>query len=146
MAYDSNGVKSKHLGEPYGTAMHKLRKMIVFHMAQRLAEDFCFKCGLKIETVEELSIEHKVSWLHADLDLFWNMDNIAFSHRKCNRPENQIGKQPKAAPVGTSWCCGCQVFMEVSHFAKNRTRWNGLQCYCRVCWAKRRRKRDLVLP
>jgi len=144
MAYDSNRVKTVHLGMPYGTAMHKLRKNLVFHMAQRLGEDFCFKCGNRIETAEELSIEHKAPWLHSDEALFWDMDNIAFSHRVCNRPDRLIGKQPQDAPPGTAWCCGCQAFMEVCHFAKNRTRWNGLQNYCRVCWATYRRKRDIV--
>ena len=97
MAYDSNHVKTVHLGMPYGTAMHKLRKNLVFHMAQRLGEDFCFKCGTRIETAEELSIEHKAAWLHGDEALFWDMDNIAFSHRVCNRPDRPVGKQPQDA-------------------------------------------------
>lgn len=70
MSKNSSATKTAHLGMPYGTAMHQLRKQIVFRMAQRLAEDFCFKCGLKIETVEELSIDHKKAWLHGEQSLF----------------------------------------------------------------------------
>lgn len=143
MSVNSSPIKTAHLGMPYGTAMHMLRKMIVFHMAQRLKEDFCFKCNQKIETVEELSIEHKIPWLHGDQSLFWSMDNIAFSHRKCNRPERLRGKQPQPAPNGTAWCIGCQTFVNVDQFWKNRTRWNGLQTYCRVCITKYSRARRL---
>ena len=70
MSKHSSPIKTAHLGMPFGTAMHTLRKMIIFHMAQRLEEDFCFKCGVKIATVEELSVEHKVPWLHGDPSLF----------------------------------------------------------------------------
>ena len=137
---NSSAIKTAHLGMPYGTAMHKLRKMIVFRMAQRLAEDFCFKCGLKIETVEELSIDHKVAWLHGDTVLFWDLDNIAFSHRVCNRPDKLAGRKPREAPPGTAWCCGCQAFLCRSEFTRNRSTWNGLQKNCRGCFRAMRER------
>ena len=76
--------KGDALGMPIGTATHRLRKMILFHLLKKHNENFCFQCGAKIEIVEELSIEHKKPWLHESVDLFWDMDNIAFSHLHCN--------------------------------------------------------------
>ena len=96
---NSNRIKTTHLGMPHGTAQNKLRKLIIFHLIQRLHEDVCFKCGNRIEIVEELSIEYKVPWLYADTELFWDLDNIAFSHRKCNRPDRV---RWYLAPEGTS--------------------------------------------
>jgi len=79
--------KSRQLGQPYGTAMHILRKRIMFSLVQRLGLDCCFKCGQRIQTSEDLSIEHKVDWLHSSdpVALFSSLDNIAFSHRSCNK-------------------------------------------------------------
>lgn len=134
MSKNSSATKTAHLGMPYGTAMHQLRKQIVFRMAQRLSEDFCFKCGLKIETVEELSIDHKKAWLHGEQSLFWDLDNIAFSHRLCNRPDRLAGRKPREAPLGTAWCCGCQAFLIRTEFTCNRSTWNGLQKNCRGCF------------
>lgn len=80
--------KKRHLqlGMPYGTANNKLRKAIMFQMIQRAGLDICFQCGKKIETIGELSIEHKESWLDKEdaKELFFDLDNIAFSHLKCN--------------------------------------------------------------
>ena len=142
MSASTEPIKSAHLGMPHGTAQNRLRKMIIFHLAQKLGEDFCFKCGQRIETAEELSIDHKVPWLHGDQALFWSMDNIAFSHRKCNVVDRPVGKKPKPGPEGTAWCVGCQAFLDVSRFWKNRSNWNGLQHNCRACiMARQKRKR-----
>ena len=85
MAVNNHNVtKSNFLGMPAGTAAARLRKKILFHLLQRLHEDVCFQCGKKIETAEELSIEHKLPWLHKDVALFWDLTNIAFSHSRCN--------------------------------------------------------------
>ena len=80
----SNEDKSEQLGMPFGTANNKLRKMVLFHLLKKYNDNFCFQCGALIETVDELSIEHKKPWLHENTDLYWDMDNIAFSHHHCN--------------------------------------------------------------
>src|SRR5271170_1579899 len=81
-----NEKKTQTLGMPFGTACGRLRKNILFHLLTRLKENICFKCGLTIEKVEDLSIEHKLPWEGRSADLFWSLDNIAFSHLHCNRP------------------------------------------------------------
>ena len=57
-----NMKKEATLGMSFGKAAHRLRKNILFNFVKRLGEDICFKCGRVIETVAELSIEHKLPW------------------------------------------------------------------------------------
>lgn len=76
--------KSQFLGMPHGTASSRLRKLILFDLLRRHKENICFKCTQLIEKVEELSIEHKKPWEGVSVELFWNLENIAFSHLICN--------------------------------------------------------------
>jgi len=86
MSTNSAAIKSALLGENVSTAMHKLRKRVLFRLIAKLHMDECFRCGSQIETVEELSIEHKEAWQSAvdPAAVFWDLDNIAFSHLSCN--------------------------------------------------------------
>jgi hypothetical protein len=59
MIRDNNARKSAFLGMPHGTASNRLRKMIMFHLLEKLGENFCFSCRQKIESVDELTVEHK---------------------------------------------------------------------------------------
>ena len=76
--------KSKQLGINNSTAQHRLRKRILFMLIQRLKLDTCFQCKNLIVEIDDLSIDHKKPWLDADIRFFWDMGNIAFSHRACN--------------------------------------------------------------
>ena len=84
MSIKSNNEKTKFLGMPIGTAQNRLKKNILFSLVQETGKDICFRCGKKIESVDELSIEHKKPWLKESIDLFWNLENISFSHLNCN--------------------------------------------------------------
>ena len=108
MSVNSNRIKSEQLGMPYGTASGRLRKMIVFHLLRRLGEDFCFRCDKQIESIEQLTIEHKQPWLHSDQNLFWDMDNIAFSHAACNKAQHYPNR--RQAPAGYRWCPAVMIF------------------------------------
>lgn len=81
-----NDKKERQLGMKPGTATGILRKRLLFSLAQRLSLDVCFHCQTKISSPEEFSIEHKTPWLDSEkpIDLFFNLDNIAFSHLRCN--------------------------------------------------------------
>ena len=83
---NTNKIRHIQLGMPFGTAQNKLRKAIMFQMIQRVSLDVCFQCGKKIETIDELSIEHKIPWMNSynPIKLFFDLDNIAFSHLRCN--------------------------------------------------------------
>jgi len=83
--------KNKFLGMSYGKACGKLKKAIMFDLLKQLNKNFCYKCGLEIKVENDLTIEHKNPWLYIDKNLFWDLDNIAFSHSKCNKPHRIFG-------------------------------------------------------
>lgn len=103
MSKNSNIKKAEQLGMPYGTASNILKKNLLFYFAQRENLDICYRCKEKIEKVEDLSIEHKKPWLDSDnpKELFFDLDNIGFSHLKCN---NYAGRKVgnRNQPLGKS--------------------------------------------
>lgn len=82
----TNTKKSQQLGMPLGTASAKLRKSILFHLIKESRRNICYQCGEEIKCEDELSIEHKIPWLDSNnpKELFFSLENIAFSHLKCN--------------------------------------------------------------
>ena len=95
--------KSSLLGENFSTAANKLRKNLLFSLAQKLGLDICFRCGDLIEDAKSLSIEHKEAWQSAadPNAAFYDLDNIAFSHLKCNiGAANSARTYPDLCPLG----------------------------------------------
>lgn len=82
----NNRRKDQLLGEPHGTAANRLRKALLFKYVQLAGHDVCHRCGERIKSVDDLSIEHRTSWqLAADPSAsFFNLDDITFSHLRCN--------------------------------------------------------------
>jgi len=82
----ANQKKNRLLGEPYGTATSRLRKILLFDFAQKLNKDICYRCGSRIELLREFSIEHTIAWQSADnpREVFFDISQIAFSHLSCN--------------------------------------------------------------
>lgn len=132
---NSNKRKDETLGMPHGTANNRLRKNILFHLLRKYGEDICFKCDEQIEMIEDLSIEHKKPWEGISAELFWDIENIAFSHLRCNVPHRNNGGASRriSAPKGSAWCCGHKDFLPVEKFYKKGTRWNGFQINCKEC-------------
>lgn len=89
-----NKHKEEVLGVPFGTASAKLRKSIMFWLAGKNNMLICFRCGQPIENVNEFSIEHKLSWENSlePKKMFFDLENIAFSHLKCNSGTNNRDK------------------------------------------------------
>lgn len=133
MLRESDKKKKEILGEYAASATRKLTRMILFDQAKRLGDAVCFKCGKDIEAAEDLSIEHKTPWLSSGKESFWDLDNIAFSHKKCNRPHKWDGKHRYERGEDEAWCSRCQTYKSKDAFNKNSKRWNGLQAYCRSC-------------
>lgn len=134
--------KSAFLGMPHGTACNRLRKMVLFDLLRRHGENTCFKCAGEIETAEELSIEHKRPWEGVSVELFWSLENIAFSHLRCNRNHRHRGggaRRRKVGPEGTAWCRSCKAFRAAVEFSRHQGRWNKLQPWCDACYRRRRR-------
>jgi hypothetical protein len=142
MSLKSERNKSTQLGMSMGTASGRLKKLLLFSMAQRLGEDVCFRCANKIESVDDFTIDHKKDWLNADAGLFWDLENIAFSHSKCNVPGTRHGGyfKRKIGPVGTSWCAGHKNFLLVENFRSHAGMFNQLYRYCKECEAAKRKK------
>lgn len=151
MKTNGNNKKDTQLGIPHGTASNQLRKMIMFQLIQETGKDICYRCGMAIENIDNLSIEHKVPWLDSvnPKELFFDLENIAFSHIDCNRnavrreylKENGIrwGKSNTiSVPEGTKRCSNCKKSKPVSDFSKNKSNWTGLQDECKECTKKRR--------
>ncbi len=137
----SNKRKAAFLGMPHGTAAAKLRKMILWRFIQQCGEDTCFRCKEKIESIDDLSIEHKEPWEGVSVELFWDLDNIAFSHMKCNVPHRYPGggiSKRKIGPSGTAWCIRHRTFHAATEFHSRRRRWNGLQQLCKVAEKERK--------
>jgi hypothetical protein len=138
----SNENKKDQLGMPFGTAANRLRKMIMLWLLQQLDKNLCFRCGKKIESPEDLSIDHIESWMDKDPNLFWDLDNIAFSHLKCNSAARRKSGGPAKMeiPAGKAWCYACQKFVDEKIVPNNRTRWHGKQDICNPCRKIKREK------
>jgi hypothetical protein len=130
-----NQRKQEQLGMPLGTASARLRKLVIFRLVQRLGEDICYRCGLKIETIKELSIERKEPWFNVNPSFFWDLDNVAFSHLSCNAGNRRRGVERLTGENGTEWCSACKRFLSVDNFGrmnkKNYTR--PIKYHCNEC-------------
>ena len=78
--------RKRLLGMSMGKANAKLLRAILYQLVCEARRNICYQCGLPILKEEELSIEHKQSWLLADdpVAAFFDLKNISFSHRACN--------------------------------------------------------------
>ena len=137
----NNGNKKKYeqLGVPFGTASAKLRKALIFKMVQRLNEDVCYRCGEKIDSIDNFSIDHKTDWLDSKnpVELFFDLDNIAFSHLTCNKPRSRKGilsKPELRTNDGKRICKFCGKTEEEVNFSIN-------EYICNPCvWGNRMNK------
>ena len=78
--------KARQLGMNPSTASNRLVKLILFNLMKKTDQHWCFQCGAEIEGVHDMSVEHKEFWLYSEnpIDMYFNMENIAFSHKVCN--------------------------------------------------------------
>lgn len=130
---------SKQLGIPFGTASHRLKKLILFDLVCKLGVDNCYRCKLPIDKPEDLTVEHKIEWLYRSNELFWDLNNIAFSHKKCNkpRPEFRIGRKATIYPEGFLKCGSCKILLELNSFTKSGQRLKE----CKTCKSRRNKER-----
>jgi hypothetical protein len=133
---DSNQLRAKILGMPFGTACNRLRRMVMFDLLCRHEENFCFKCGKVISTAGDLSLEHREPWQDRGPSLFWDLGNIAFSHRKCNLPRGMVRRE---IVDGSLWCSNCKQYKSVSCFHRDRKQRTGYALLCKDCSNSKRR-------
>ena len=101
--------KTKQLGIDPGTASNRLKKNLLFEFAKRLDMHWCYQCAAEIKDSDDFSIEHKTPWLHSEdpRGLFFDIDNIAFSHKSCNYKAARK-RQGKPCPSLTAYRKGCR--------------------------------------
>ena len=133
----SNQRKSEILGMPFGTACNKLRQLVMFSLPQRHEENVCFKCGKIILTAEDLTLEHKETWLDGGSALFWDLNNIAFSHKRCNLRKGFVRRE---IMDGTLWCSNCKQYKSISFFHVDRKQKTGYAFLCKGCSNTKRRE------
>ncbi len=94
--------KGDFLGMPWGTAANKLRRLLLFKYVKlaRNGRIECWNCEEEIEDASQLSMQHKKPWLHENRELFWDLDNITFAHRKCNKPDRNRNSEKTHCPAG----------------------------------------------
>jgi len=115
------------LGMSMGKAQRALERQILFSLVADTGRDMCYRCGKRIERWQDMSVDHKQAWLDVSAELFWDLNNIAFSHRNpCN---SGAGRRPTQinSPAGMNWCSDCKGFRPVAEFYRNvaqRTGWN----------------------
>lgn len=95
---------------PIGTASNRLRKLIIFSLIKEGGKNICFQCGEIIENERDLSIEHKIPYLDSSnpVQLFFDIENIAFSHLSCNigaARKNKVGHSKAMYAKG----CRCEI-------------------------------------
>lgn len=133
----SNKKKAEILGVPLGTACYKLRKLLLFSLAQKLGENVCFRCGALILTVEAFTIDHKEAWQSKGAEYFWKLSNIAFSHSHCNLPTGMVRRE---ILDGTLWYSKCKLYLEINQFYKEKKQRTGYSLICKECSNAKRRK------
>lgn len=99
--------KQAQLGMNPGTASNRLVKDILFHFVKESGAG-CFQCG-KPMLREDFSIEHKEPWLDSEnpREMFFDLNNISFSHRKCNSEERRIKYTAKCG-THSQYTRGCR--------------------------------------
>lgn len=103
-----NNKRKEQLGVYIGTAQRRLMKLLLFKYVKLAGENYCYRCMQEIKSAEELSMDHKKDWMDS-IDpeyLFFNLDNITFSHFNCNSKTNRYGKRKH--PSISAYRRGCR--------------------------------------
>ena len=124
----NNSKRDEQLGMSFGMASSRLRKSVLFMLMKKCDMDECYQCGKLIDSIDDLSIEHKTPWLDSDnpRNLFFDINNIAFSHLVCNRRASHGTLKP--CPSHASYCRGCRcegcinMFRKIEREGKRRRR------------------------
>lgn len=98
MSKNGHRTKKEQLGMDPGTASHRLLKDLLWKFVVETGNDFCHQCGAKM-CRDSFSVEHITPWLHSEspLELFFDLNNISFSHKSCNyaAARKQVSPIPK---------------------------------------------------
>lgn len=152
---------SEKLGMPFGTASNRLKKNLLFNFIKQLNLDICYHCSKIIDDIKDLSVEHKVSWENSETpkELFFDLDNIAFSHLSCNCANSgkshckttsyrkklcDNNHRTKRGPKGFAWCGFCKMFLLKECFSFNKRSRTKTERMCKSCRKIYRNKKALI--
>lgn len=127
---NSNRKKAEQLGVPFGTANGRLKKKILFHLVVACGRDTCYRCKKKITSKDDLSIEHKTPWIDSEkpVDLFFDIDNIAFSHMSCNiSAARKITKRKHPSVSSYRRGCRCEECKNLEKIRRRSQRARGIK-------------------
>lgn len=145
---------TEFLGMTDAAARFRLSRLVMFKLAGELGKLVCFQCDDPIQTVEEFSIEHKIPYLWVDVNLYWDLDNVAFSHLLCNikRIRNRRPMEHGVTRYGRKGGgCRCQICTKAaseytkrqraiksskpvpSHIKHGLSTYTTYRCRCSVC-------------
>ena len=115
--------KTKQLGINPGTATHRLLKDILFDFVIK-SEHRCHRCNGEL-TRESFSIEHITPWLDSDnpTELFFSLDNIAYSHLKCNVGARRRYSVPIPHGTRNGYSRGCRCKECTSEMSRKKADW-----------------------
>lgn len=132
----ANAKRARLLGEPFGTANNKLRKLLLFSLVQKTGQDTCYRCGLKIKSIDSFSIEHTIPWQGTEnpRETFFDLSKISYSHISCNSKASYKGK--REIIDGLAWCSYGQHRQPIELFIKNKESSDGLASHCKPCHIK----------
>lgn len=101
--------KNEKLGMNASTASNRLVKDLLFNFIISSGHK-CFWCGEEL-TRETFSIEHKIPWLNSEdpKSLFFDIDNISYSHFLCNVKAAKRGIGPCEDYVYPKKGCKCEI-------------------------------------
>ncbi|MBU2007474.1 MAG: hypothetical protein KKF08_19055 [Gammaproteobacteria bacterium] len=112
------------------TAANQLKKIILFDLLKQLNKNQCFQCNKSIDTVNELSIEHKIPYLDSSnpVELFFDLNNIAFSHLICNigaARQTKIIRHPSSQAYMKG--CRCKECKNIENLRRKDQRKRGIK-------------------
>jgi hypothetical protein len=113
-------------------AESQLKQKVRFHLICLAGLDSCIRCGKKIERAEDASLDHKQPWRGVSAGLFWSMDNIGFSHKRCNI-QHQRRNHNVIAPEGMAWCSTHKAYTSIKEFQRDHRRKTGVRGICKRC-------------
>jgi hypothetical protein len=150
----ANAAKTAFLGLSFGAANHRLHRAVMWSLIEQCGRTDCFRCGSPMDE-STYSVDHREPWLGESVALFWDMQNIEFSHLRCNVDARRRGGPTtrKISPdivetEGHRWCISCRESKPLADFYVKRPS-GRLYSSCRICmnagWSRRRDRRRLAV-
>jgi len=137
----------KRFGIAVSTARYQLLKNLLFKFLLETGKNSCFRCG-ETMTSKDFTLEHIKPWAWDNnaLELFMDINNISFSHFRCNAGNTRTNSErAKKGHISMrkhtdthATCSLCGQNKERKEFNKNRSNISGLQSSCKSCRQKLR--------